>query len=43
MATAIMVQKSLEAAETLAQGGIDVEVVDPRTLQALDTETIIIQ
>ena len=41
VATAIMVQKSLEAAETLAEEGIDVEVVDPRTLRPLDTETII--
>jgi pyruvate dehydrogenase E1 component beta subunit len=41
IATAIMVKKSLEAAETLAQEGIDVEVVDPRTLRPLDTETIV--
>ena len=41
IATGIMVQKSLEAAETLAEEGIDVEVVDPRTLRPLDTETII--
>jgi len=41
VATAIMVQKSLEAAEELAQEGIDVEVVDPRSLRPLDTETII--
>jgi pyruvate dehydrogenase E1 component beta subunit len=41
IATAIMVKKSLEAAEALAQEGIDVEVVDPRTLRPLDTETII--
>jgi pyruvate dehydrogenase E1 component beta subunit len=41
VATAIMVQKSLEAAEILAEEGIDVEVVDPRTLRPLDTETII--
>ncbi len=30
----------LEAAEQLAQEGIEVEVVDPRTLQPLDMETI---
>lgn len=41
IATAIMVKKSLEAAEELAKEGIDVEVVDPRTLRPLDTETII--
>jgi len=41
IATAIMVNKSLEAAEELAKEGIDVEVVDPRTLRPLDTETII--
>jgi pyruvate/2-oxoglutarate/acetoin dehydrogenase E1 component len=31
---------ALEAAEQLAQDGIDVEVVDPRTLQPLDSQTI---
>ncbi len=31
---------AIEAAERLAQDGIDVEVVDPRTLQPLDIETI---
>ncbi|MFL7814400.1 MAG: alpha-ketoacid dehydrogenase subunit beta [Anaerolineales bacterium] len=41
IATAIMVKKSLEAAEVLAGEGIDVEVVDPRTLRPLDTETIV--
>ncbi len=41
VATSIMVQRSLEAAEVLAQEGIDIEVVDPRTLRPLDTETII--
>lgn len=30
----------LEAAEKLAQEGIDVEIVDPRTLQPLDIETV---
>jgi 2-oxoisovalerate dehydrogenase E1 component len=33
--------KALEAAEILAQEGIDCEVVDLRTLRPLDTETII--
>ena len=36
-----MVQRSLEAAELLAKEGIDVEVVDLRSLKPLDTETII--
>ena len=41
LAYSIMAQRSLEAAEILAKEGIDVEVVDPRTLKPLDTETII--
>lgn len=41
VATGIMVHKALEAAETLMQEGIDVEVVDPRTLVPLDKQTII--
>lgn len=41
VATAIMVHKALEAAEELEKEGISVEVVDPRTLVPLDTETII--
>lgn len=36
-----MVQRSLTAAETLATEGIDVEVVDIRTLVPLDKETIV--
>lgn len=40
VASGIMVHKSLEAAETLAEEGISVEVVDPRTLRPLDVETI---
>lgn len=36
-----MVLRALEAAEQLAQEGIDVEVVDLRTLKPLDTETIV--
>ncbi len=36
-----MVLRALEAAEILAQEGIDVEVVDLRTLKPLDLETII--
>jgi pyruvate/2-oxoglutarate/acetoin dehydrogenase E1 component len=36
-----MVPKSLAAAEKLAEEGIDVEIVDPRTLVPLDKELII--
>ena len=32
---------SLEAAEKLAEGGIDAEVIDLRTLRPLDTETVL--
>jgi pyruvate/2-oxoglutarate/acetoin dehydrogenase E1 component len=41
VATSIMVKRSLEAAEQLAEEGIEVEVVDPRTLKPLDEETIV--
>ncbi|MDQ1004424.1 pyruvate/2-oxoglutarate/acetoin dehydrogenase E1 component [Neobacillus niacini] len=41
VATAIMVHKALEAAAELEKDGIDVEIVDPRTLVPLDEETII--
>lgn len=41
VATMMMVHKALSAAEKLAQDGISVEVVDPRTLSPLDMETII--
>jgi pyruvate dehydrogenase E1 component beta subunit len=41
IATSIMVQRSLQAADELAKEGIDVEIVDPRTLRPLDTETIV--
>ncbi|MCG7336056.1 alpha-ketoacid dehydrogenase subunit beta [Sporosarcina sp. ACRSM] len=41
VATAIMVNRALEAAEILAKEGIEVEVIDPRTLVPLDTETIL--
>ncbi len=37
----IMVIKALEAADLLAQEGISVEVIDPRTLVPLDKETLI--
>jgi pyruvate dehydrogenase E1 component beta subunit len=36
-----MVPRALEAAEKLAAEGIDIEVVDPRTLKPLDAETIV--
>jgi pyruvate/2-oxoglutarate/acetoin dehydrogenase E1 component len=41
VAYSIMVPRALEAAEQLAAEGIEVEVVDPRCLKPLDTETII--
>ncbi len=40
IATSYMVQRSLAVAERLAHEGIDVEVVDPRTLVPLDFQTI---
>ena len=36
-----MVNETLDVAERLAGEGIEVEVIDPRTLQPLDTETIV--
>lgn len=36
-----MVPRTLVAAQKLAQEGIEVEVIDPRTLRPLDVETII--
>jgi acetoin:2,6-dichlorophenolindophenol oxidoreductase subunit beta len=41
VAYSIMVPRALEAAKKLAEEGIEVEVVDPRCLKPLDTETII--
>jgi pyruvate dehydrogenase E1 component beta subunit len=41
IATGIMVQKSMAAADELSKEGIDIEIVDPRTLRPLDTETIV--
>ena len=41
IATSYMVHKALEAAEILAKEGIDIEVVDPRTLVPLDKQTIV--
>ena len=36
-----MVDRALEAAERLAEEGVSVEVIDPRTLTPLDTDTIL--
>jgi 2-oxoisovalerate dehydrogenase E1 component len=41
VALSYMVQVALEAAELLARKGIDVEIVDPRTVVPLDTETVL--
>jgi pyruvate dehydrogenase E1 component beta subunit len=41
VATSMMVQKSLEAAEILQSEGIDVEIVDLRTIRPIDRETVI--
>jgi pyruvate dehydrogenase E1 component beta subunit len=41
IAYSIMTPRALEAAENLTSEGIEVEVIDPRTLKPLDKETII--
>ena len=41
VATSIMIPRALEAAEALAEEGIDAEVVDPRTLKPFDAETVV--
>jgi len=41
VATGWMVQKSLAAAAQLEEEGIDIEVIDPRTLAPLDVNTIV--
>lgn len=41
IATSIMVQRALEAADQLSDLGISAEVIDPRTLVPLDTDTIV--
>ena len=41
VATAYMVHRALSAADTLAEEGISLEVVDPRTLVPLDKEMIL--
>ena len=40
-AYSLMVARALEAAEKLAQEGIEAEVIDLRTIRPLDTETIV--
>lgn len=41
VATLMMVDRALAAAEILARDGIDAEVIDPRTIVPLDEETIL--
>jgi len=40
IAISIMVPRAMEAAVILAREGIEIEVIDPRTLKPLDTQTI---
>ena len=40
VALALMVHHALHAAEELAREGVSVEVIDPRTVSPLDTETV---
>jgi pyruvate/2-oxoglutarate/acetoin dehydrogenase E1 component len=40
IAISIMLPRALEAADILAKEGIQIEVIDPRTLKPLDTQTI---
>jgi pyruvate/2-oxoglutarate/acetoin dehydrogenase E1 component len=41
IATSVMVNRALEVAGKLAEEGIEIEVIDPRTIRPLDGETII--
>jgi pyruvate dehydrogenase E1 component beta subunit len=41
VATGMMVHKAMEAAHKLEEEGISIELIDPRTLNPLDMETII--
>jgi len=41
VATSWMVHKALNVADQLADNGIDIEIIDPRTLVPLDKETIL--
>jgi pyruvate dehydrogenase E1 component beta subunit len=41
VATSIMIQRAVEAADQLAEEGVEVEVIDPRTLKPLDEQRIV--
>jgi pyruvate/2-oxoglutarate/acetoin dehydrogenase E1 component len=41
IATSVMVSRALEAAEQLSKEGIELEIIDPRTLKPLDEKPII--
>ena len=41
VATSYMVSLALRAADSLERGGVSVEVIDPRTLEPLDLDTIV--
>lgn len=41
VATGLMVKKALDAAEKLSTEGIELEVIDPRTISPLDIDTIV--
>lgn len=41
VASGLMVARALAAAETLARDGIEIEVVDPRTISPIDYDTIV--
>ena len=41
VATSIMVSRAVEAAEQLSQEGIELEIIDPRTLNPLDEKPIV--
>jgi 2-oxoisovalerate dehydrogenase E1 component len=41
VALALMVQKTLKAAEELAASGVSVEIIDPRTVLPLDLDTVL--
>lgn len=41
VATLAMVERAVQAAERMARGGIEAEVIDPRTLRPFDIETVL--
>jgi pyruvate dehydrogenase E1 component beta subunit len=41
IATSVMVMRAMEAASTLSKEGIELEIIDPRTLNPLDMEPIV--